>query len=256
MRMESRYLLLSVSVAGLVLTSLAGCPTRPKGPEPAATTKIAPAAPAQRHEGRPYDVARGESLLTILAFRGGTLAKFGHNHVIASHDISGTFYVPDDIEHSTFELHVPVGQLAVDEPDLRAKEGPDFPKDVPDSAKEGTRRNMLSEALLNGAQYDEITLTGQHIRTNTPGDTAPGDATARGSQVLADVQIAVRGQTHTISVPVTYSLSGDRLTAEGDLPLKQSDLGLTPFTAALGALAVQDEMRVRFHFVAHQAKIN
>lgn len=245
MRMESRYLLLSVSVAGFVLTSLAGCPTRPRAPEPSAATQIAPAPPAQSHEGRPFDVATGESLLTILAFRGGTLAKFGHNHVIASHDVRGTFYVPDDISHSTFELHIPVGQLAIDEPDLRAKEGPDFPKDVPDSAKEGTRRNMLSESLLNGAQYDEITLISQKI-----------DPTAPGSKVRADVQITVRGQSHTISVPVTYSLSGDRLTADGDLSLKQSDLGLTPFTAALGALAVQDEMRVRFHFVAHQAKIN
>jgi polyisoprenoid-binding protein YceI len=245
MRMQSRYLLLSISVAGLILTSLAGCPTRPTGPEPAATTKIAPAPPAQRHEGRPFDVASGESLLTILAFRAGTLAKFGHNHVIASHDISGTFYVPDDIEHSTFELRIPVGQLAIDEPDLRAKEGPDFPKDVPDSAREGTRRNMLGDALLNGAQYEDITLVSQHIDTSTPG-----------SQVRADVQITVRGQTHSISVPVTYSLSNGQLTASGDLPLKQSDLGLTPFTAALGALAVQDEMRVRFHFVAHQAKLN
>ncbi len=240
MRMESRYLLLSVSVAGFVLTSLAGCPTRPKGPEPAAATRIAPAA--QRHEGRPFDVAPGESLLTILAFRAGTLAKFGHNHVIASHDVSGTFYVPDDIEHSTFELRIPVGQLAIDEPDLRAKEGPDFPKDVPDSAREGTRRNMLSDALLNGAQYEDITLVSQHIDTATPG-----------SQVKADIQITVRGQTHTISVPVTYSLSNGELTASGDLPLKQSDLGLTPFTAALGALAVQDEIRVRFHLVAHAA---
>jgi polyisoprenoid-binding protein YceI len=183
--------------------------------------------------------------LTILAFRAGTLAKFGHNHVIASHDLSGTFYVPDDIEHSTFELRIPVALLAIDEPDLRAKEGPDFPKDVPDSAREGTRRNMLSDALLNGAQYEDITLVSQHIGTATPG-----------SQVKADIQITVRGQTHTISVPVTYSLTNAELTASGDLPLKQSDLGLTPFTAALGALAVQDELRVRFHFVAHQAKIN
>jgi YceI-like protein len=245
MRMESRYLLLRVSVAGLVLTSLAGCPTRPAGPEPSGATQIAPAAPAPRHEGRPFDVASGESLLSILAFRGGTLAKVGHNHVIASHDVSGTFYVPDEVSHSTFELRFPVGQLAIDEPDLRAQEGPDFPKDVPDSAKEGTRRNMLSEALLNGAQYEDITLVSQHIETTTPG-----------SQVRADVQITVRGQTHTVSVPVRYSLSNGVLTAEGDLPLKQSDLGLTPFTAMLGALAVQDEMRVRFHFVAHQAKIN
>jgi polyisoprenoid-binding protein YceI len=242
MRTESRYLLLSVSVAGFVLISLAGCPTRPKGPEPAAATQIAPAAPTQRHEGRPFDVAPRESLLTILAFRAGTLAKFGHNHVIASHDLSGTFYVPDDIEHSTFELRIPVGQLAIDEPDLRANEGPDFPKDVPDSAREGTRRNMLGDALLNGAQYEYITLASQHIGTATPG-----------SQVKADIQITVRGQTHTISVPVTYSLANGELTASGDLPLKQSDLGLTPFTAALGALAVQDEMRVRFHLVAHAA---
>jgi len=100
----------------------------------------------------------------------------------------------------------------------------------------------ISEALLNGAQYPEILLTAQHIDTPTPG-----------SQVRADVQITVRGQTHILSVPVTYSLANGQLTASGELPLKQSDLGLTPFTAMLGALAVQDEMKVRFNFVAHEA---
>jgi polyisoprenoid-binding protein YceI len=206
---------------------------------------VAPAAvppQEQRHEGRPFDVASHDSLLTILAFRGGTLSKVGHNHVIASHDVSGTFYVPDDLSHSTFELHIPVAQLAIDEPDLRAKEGPDFPTDVSDSAKEGTRRNMLSEALLNGAQFSDITLVSQHI-----------DAAGPGSQIRADVQIIVRGQTHTVSVPVVYSLVNGELTASGELPIKQTDLGLTPFSALLGALAVQDEMRVKFRFVARQS---
>jgi polyisoprenoid-binding protein YceI len=243
MRFPTRFQLLSAPVAALLLIPLAGCPTRPKGPEPAATAKIAPAAPPQRHEGRPFDVDSRESLLTILAFRAGTLAKVGHNHVIASHDVSGTFYVPDDVSHSTFELHIPVTQLAIDEPDLRAQEGPDFPKDVPDSAKDGTRRNMLSEALLNGAQFSDIALVSQHI-----------EPMQSGSQVRADVQITIRGQTHTVSVPVTYSLSNGELTASGELPLKQTDLGLTPFTAMLGALAVQDEMRVRFRFIAHASQ--
>src|SRR3569833_1905793 len=242
MRSDSLYLLLS---APLCLLLLAGCPTRPQGPEPSASAKIVPVTPPARHEGRPFDVASHESLLTILAFRGGTLAKVGHNHVIASHDVTGTFYVPDDVTHSTFELHIPVGQLTIDEPDLRAKEGPEFPRDVPDSAKEGPRRNMLSEALLNGAQYEDISLVSQNIET-----------VAAGSQVKADVQITVRGQTHTVSVPVTYSLANGELTASGELALKQTDLGLTPFTAMLGALAVQDEMRVRFRFVAHEAKLN
>lgn len=248
MRSEIRFLLPSVSTVGLLLICLAGCPTHPHGPESPSAAKVGavspPAgSPQAPHAGRPFDVTSRESLLTILAFRGGTLAKVGHNHVIASRDLTGAFYVPDDISQATFELHVPVAQLTIDEPELRAKEGPDFPTDVPDSAKEGTRRNMLSEALLNGAQYPEITLVSQHIETTAPG-----------SQLRADVQVSVRGQTHTISVPVVYSLVNGELTASGELPIKQSDLGLTPFSALLGALAVQDELRVRFRFVAHEAQ--
>jgi YceI-like domain len=271
MRIVSRFLLPSVSLAGFVLLSLAGCPTRPQGPEPSSAAKVGTVAPPgssqplagsqalQRHEGRPFDVASRESLLTILALRGGTLAKVGHNHVIASHDVSGTFYVPEDVLQSTFELHIPVGQLAIDEPDLRAQEGPDFPKDVPDSAKEGTRRNMLSEALLNGAQYTDITLVSQHIAVSPDPTRQPGTPAREAqpaSQIRADVQVTIRGQTHTVSVPVTYSLANGVLTASGELPLKQTDLGLTPFSAMLGALAVQDEMRVKFHFVAHAATTN
>lgn len=244
-----RILVLGASTAGLLLISLAGCPTRPHGPQPAPGTQVegVPAGPrssqAVGHEGRPYDVQARESLLTILAFRGGALAKAGHNHVIASHDVSGTFYVPDEVLRSTFELHVPVAELTIDEPDLRGKEGAEFPTEVPESAKEGTRRNMLSEALLNGAQYPDITLLSQHI-----------EAAATGSAVRADVQINIRGQAHTVAVPVTYSLANGELVASGELPIKQTDLGLTPFSAMLGALQVQDEMRVRFRIVARRAK--
>jgi polyisoprenoid-binding protein YceI len=249
MEFQTRSLLIGASVAIVVLISLAGCPTPPHAPEapPASAVGAPPPAPGSlppRHEGRPYDVESHESLLTILAFRGGALAKAGHNHVIASHDMSGTIYVPDDQSRSTFEVRVPVAQLTIDEPELRAKEGPDFPAEVPDSAKEGTRRNMLSEALLNGAQYPDITLVSQHI----------GAPTAAGSPVRADVQVTIRGQAHSLSVPVIYSFEDSRLIVSGELPIKQSDLGLTPFSAMLGALQVQDELRVRFRIVAREAQ--
>ena len=248
MRSEFRLLFLSAATTGLVLICLSGCPTRPQGPEAPSAAKVGvvpqpPGSPQPlRREGRPFDVASQLSLLKILAYRGGTLSKVGHNHVIASHNVSGTFYVPDDISRSTFELDVPVAQLTIDEPELRAEEGPDFPTDVSDSAKEGTRRNMLSEALLSATLYPDITLVSQRI-----------DATAAGSRVRADVQVTVRGQTHTLSVPVNYSLVNGELTASGDLLIKQTDLGLTPFSAMLGALAVQDELRVKFRIVARQA---
>jgi polyisoprenoid-binding protein YceI len=156
----------------------------------------------------------------------------------------GTIYVPDDQSRSSFEVRVPVDQLTIDEPELRAKEGSEFPTEVPESAKEGTRRNMLSEALLNGAQYPDITLVSQHI----------GSPAAAGSPVLADVQVTIRGQAHSLSVPVTYRFEDSRLIVSGELPIKQSDLGLTPFSAMLGALQVQDELRVKFRIVAREAQ--
>jgi polyisoprenoid-binding protein YceI len=248
MAFQTRSVLFGASFVIGVLISLAGCPTRPHGPETPPTAVGAPPPPPgslqPRHEGRPYDVEPRESLLTILAFRGGALAKAGHNHVIASHDMSGTLYVPEDQSRSTFEVRVPVAQLTIDEPELRGKEGPDFPTEVPDSAKEGTRRNMLSEALLNGAQYPDITLVSQHIETPT----------AAATPVRADVQVTIRGQAHTLSVPVIYSFEDSRLIVSGELPIKQTDLGLTPFSAMLGALQVQDELRVRFRIVARQAQ--
>ena len=57
-----------------------------------------------------------------------------------------------------------------------------------------------------------------------------------------------------VSLPVTYSMSNGELTASGEVAIKQTELGLTPFSALLGALQVQDEMRVRIRLVAHQSK--
>jgi hypothetical protein len=38
----------------------------------------------------------------------------------------------------------------------------------------------------------------------------------------------------------------------GDTSVRQTELGLKPFSAMLGALQVQDEMRVKFRIVAHE----
>jgi polyisoprenoid-binding protein YceI len=184
-------------------------------------------------------------LLTIQAFRGGALAKAGHNHVIASHALRGTFYVPADLARTTFEVHMPVTELTVDEAVLRSKESPEeFPPDIPDSAKDGTRRNMLSGALLDGEHYPEIVLRSERL------EQAP-DGT--GAQWTAHVQVTVRDRTSSVVVPVHYEQHDDRIVVSGEFPLKQTDLGLTPFSALLGALQVVDEMKIRFRIVAPAA---
>ncbi|MDB6087649.1 MAG: YceI-like domain protein [Gammaproteobacteria bacterium] len=181
-------------------------------------------------------------MLTLLVFRGGALAKAGHNHVIASHALMGTVYIPADLSRSTFEVHLPVAELTVDEAVLRAKEDrADFPPDIPDSAKDGTRRNMLGGALLDAEHYPEIVLRSERL-----------EPVAGKSEVewVAHVEVTVRDRVHSVAVPVRYERRADRLVVSGEFPLKQSDLGLTPFSALLGALQVLDEMKVRFRMVA------
>jgi polyisoprenoid-binding protein YceI len=216
-----------------LLAALGACTVRP----PVAPPVAAPAVTAPLRELRAYDIDPSGSLLTILVFRGGLLASAGHNHVIASHTLTGTFRAdPDQPLATVFEVHLPVDQLTIDEPPLReALHRADFPTEVPEEARAGTRRNMLSEAVLDASHHREIVL--RSVGLQAGGE--PG-------VVLAGVQATVRGQEHLIRATVRYELSGGELRARGQLALKQSDLGLTPFSAFLGALAVQDEMQVSF----------
>jgi hypothetical protein len=245
MRVRLRWKLLLPG--SLFLVILGGCPLPQRKPPPPPAAESAAAAPQL---GAPYQIVPQASLLTILVYRGGALASAGHNHVIASHELSGTIYVPAAILHSSFEVHVPVDTLTVDEAALRAQQpAAEFPADVSESAKEGTRRNMLGEALLDAQHYPEIVLRTLQL------EPAPEGA-ADSATVLAHVQSTVRGQLHTFTAPVRYRRSGDgTLEVSGEFPLRQSELGLIPFSAMLGALQVQDEMRVSFHIVAQAGAV-
>ncbi len=235
-RGAARALRLASFATSALTLLLAGCPQHPGAPAGPRGQAI-PGA----HLGRPYDVVAGESLLTILVYRAGPLAKAGHNHVIASHELSGTIYVPTDLMRTTFEVRVPVGGMTVDEAALRAQEGADFSADVPDSARDGTRRNMLGQALLDAERFPQIVLQSERLEPHA------------GGQLEAHVQVQVKESPHSIVAPVRYEMKSDELVISGEMPLRQTDLGLTPFSALLGALQVQDEMRVKFHIVARAA---
>jgi YceI-like domain len=171
--------------------------------------------------------------------------------------------VPAELTRSSFELHVPVATLTVDEPALRAQQGgADFPPGVSEGAKAGTRRNMLGPALLDAEHHPEIVLRALRLEPAAGGTTAAGGAAAVSASAAASdgvrawVESTVRGQVRSFAVPVRYRLADGELQAAGEFPLKQSELGLTPFSALLGALQVQDEMQVSFKVVARAAAVN
>lgn len=229
----------SLWVGLLVLGPLLGLPGCQTSPPPAPAP--APAAPAQQpgipagaHE---YRVVADESLLQILVYRGGPMARLGHNHVITSHHLEGEVYLTDDLISTRFEVRVPVNELTVDEPAMREMAGADFPANVPQTARDGTRKNMLSEALLDGANYPTLRLRAT-------------DLVAAGEGYDVGVEISLKDQVRNVRVPVQLERKDGALMARGEFALKQSDLGLKPFSVAMGTLVVLDEMKIRFEISA------
>ena len=234
-----RFPQFGIVFAGCVLLGLAACQTSPPPAEipPVVAPALEPGAiPAG---ATTYSVVPEESLLQILVYRGGAMAKLGHNHVIASHRLNGAVYVLDDASQMRFDVSFPVNELTVDEPAMRELAGSDFPPNVPQSARDGTRTNLLSEALLDGARYPEIRLRATEV-------VSAGD--------IWDVAIEIRikDQVRNVRVPVTLERTEGALNARGEFPLKQSELGLKPFSVAMGTLIVVDEMRVRFEVSARE----
>jgi polyisoprenoid-binding protein YceI len=149
-------------------------------------------------------------------------------------------YATEDPLRTRFDVSFPVAELTVDEPAMREQAGADFANVVPQSARDGTRGNLLSPALLDGANYPTIRLRAL-------------DVLGAGEGYDVGVEITIKDQVRAVRVPVTLRREGQALKASGEFPLLQSALGLKPFTVAMGALAVVDEMKVRFEVVSFQA---
>ena len=187
--------------------------------------------------GTRYQIDPNASELLVLVYRAGPMASLGHNHVVSTHSMQGWAVFDGNAASASFALTIPVADFAVDDPTLRANEGSDFEEQVNDDARSGTLHNMLGPAVLNAADFPAVKITSVSL------SPAAGALRAR-------VAIHIAGHDSTIDVPFALQTSPHRLVGHGEFTVTQSSLGLTPFSIFLGALKVQDELRVKFRFVA------
>ncbi|MFI4866866.1 MAG: YceI family protein [Steroidobacterales bacterium] len=207
---------------------------RPGAPPPTPVSAAGVAAGAVRYR---IDPARSEVL--ILVYRDGRMAALGHNHVVAVRELSGEVVVATDLTQSSWQLDFPVGSLSVDEPQLRAAQGADFQTRLDAVATAGTRDHMLGPMLLDAARYPLIHLQSEQI-----------SGAADGLRVTA--HIVVRDHDVQVELPVALQRSPDELVASGEFDLTHAQLGLTPYSVALGALRVAERMHVRYRLVAQR----
>jgi len=219
--------------------STAGCQQAPvEIPEPATASPL-PALPAPPADAVPFKVNTEESDLRVIVYRGGPLAKFGHNHVLRAGDLRGDVYLAREFARSTFNLAFSPENFIVDPADARAEEGPDFSVQPSPEAVAGTRANLLGPKVLDAARFPRITLRATAIQ----GSETHSVITAR---------VGLHGVERDVSFPASLERDGDRLLASGTLLLRTPDFGIPSFTVMGGGLKVMEEVTIKFKLVAER----
>ncbi len=222
--------ILIFAVCALLLVSCSNVPEPPEGP-------MSMSPPNWLAKATRYKVADGDSLLAIRAYRSGSLARLGHNHVISAESLTGQVYVGSSYEQTWIELQLPVSSLLVDTLDMRARYGEDFALAVPEDAIAGTTENMLGADVLNSASWPLVVIRGAAIACDLP-------------QCQLRLEIELKGQLSQHVVPVLVEQHDDRLLVHSEFGLSQAALGLKPFSVMMGALSVADELQFELDLVA------
>jgi hypothetical protein len=183
-------------------------------------------------QGRPvFRVDAARSRIVIEVRRGGSLARLGHDHVVASHDVTG-YLAPDE---GRADFFVRLDDLTVDEPDLRANAGFDTQPDADDIT--GTRRNMLKG--LDAERYPYAVLRVSEL-----------GADARAGPIR--VAMTLHGVTRPVDAIAQWDQATEDFSVAGTFAIDQSAFGLTPLSVMGGAITVQDRVYIAFRIHARR----
>ena len=194
-----------------------------------------PFAAYEESAGRVYRFSETGSELLITVYRDGPLARFGHDHVVHHLSPGGMIVVPPSIGDVRADLFLAVTEFVVDDPGRRAEAGFNTEPSPEDIA--GTRANMLGPRVLNAADYPFLRVSVENVTGDLP-------------EVVLALAITLGGATTRVSTPATVQLSDCSLSVAAAMALRQSDLGLEPFSVLGGALRVADGFDVRLRLLA------
>jgi polyisoprenoid-binding protein YceI len=224
----------------LAVTLLASCGTRTAQEQ--SEPQELPAFPLETYlsasDAKVYKIIPQLSQADIVVRRGGTLARFGHDHVVSANQITGyVLFSQHKLQDSRADLRIDLQTLLVDDPLSREA----FKLDTQPSQQdiEKTRFNMLSGVL----QSEQWPVT--HLSIKITGGSS--------ESLQASLGIYLHGIQHNYPVTIqTEGLATELLTAKGNFSLKQSDFGIKPFSVLGGGLKVLDQVDISFKLQASQ----
>jgi hypothetical protein len=172
--------------------------------------------------------------IDIVVRRDGPLARFGHDHVVTVQEPEGFLQLDRRGLGSRADLRFRLDQLAVDSTAARGRYALDTSPSEADIA--GTRKNLM-EHVLDADRWPWMTL----------GMTA---FEHQQDHYSAIVTLAINGSEYSGRQPFRLRRESDRATVEGFFVIRQTELGIEPFSALGGGLRVADPLEIHFFIEA------
>jgi len=221
------------AAAGLLSVLLAACVAVEQAPPPpreAAPAGFPESIYLEATTTAPvYRIDPSKSLIQVLVYREGALAKMGHDHVVASREVRGYALLPAGLAQARADFYFPVDSLSMDDPEQRRSAG--FTSEISAEDIENTRLRMLR--LLEAEKHPFA-----QIRAARAAGTPP--------DLVLDAELTLHGVTRALNLPAQLKVEGGRFSIEGETDIRQTDYGITPFSVLGGALAVKDQLHIRF----------
>lgn len=150
----------------------------------------------------------------------GLLRALGHNPTLVAHADLTTVEAEEGEAGTTatVALRFPVARI-------------DPPADISRDDREKMRANMEASEVLDAARFPTIDVTARWRGTTDAG--------------RLEVDATVRGQNHALALDVALRRDGADLVARGTWEGRLTDLGIKPFRALMGALKLEDWIRLR-----------
>jgi len=169
-----------------------------------------------------YEIGPTNASLRVCTTKAGLGARLAHNLTLEAKAWSGSIMFDDaNLAASSIEVTVAAASLAV----VDSSGGV---KPLSDGDRREIARNINEKALLT-TEYPDIAFRSTTISGQSRAFTVKGDLT-------------IKGRTRPISLAVTVDDDGQ---ATARATVVQTQFGIKPYSAMLGALKISDAVEVR-----------
>lgn len=226
--------------AGLALTAVVAALARVAGGAPLAGGAAPATVDAAAVAGATFVVSERRSSVRVHVGKSGAFSFAGHRHEVAA-PVSGAITAdPARIGASSVELAFATARFQV------------LPDHEPEGDAPKVEEVMRGPRVLDATRFAEVRFRSRAVAGRAAEGLAAG-ATA-GARRRYDVQVTgdvtICGVTREVVVPMSVTLDGQSLIANGRSTIRHDQFGLTPVTAAGGTVRVSNEIEIEFSIVA------